>query len=94
MASALADFWTAAWHEGIGVSGGPFSWLQATACENNPHLLPPGIPAPRGHPQRVLLELLQTLLSLSPPHCQETRVMGTHILWEKQLCCVSCNTCI
>ncbi|KAI1238133.1 hypothetical protein IHE44_0012848, partial [Lamprotornis superbus] len=84
MASVLADFWTTAWHEGPGVSGGAFSWLQATACENNPRLLPPGIPAHGDSSQRVLLELLQTLLSLtplkhpwSPLSCQETSVMRT-----------------
>lgn len=67
MASVLADFWTAAWHEGIGVSGGAFSWLQATARENNPHLLPAGFQPHGDSSHRVLLELLQPLLSLSPP---------------------------
>lgn len=99
MASVLADFWTAAWHEGMGVSGGPFSWLQATACENNPRLLPPGIPAPWETEVRVLLELLQTLLSLSPPQLPGHKYdENVAFLLEKQLCCVlftvGSNTCI
>lgn len=88
MASALADFWTAAWHEGIGVSGGPFSWLQATACENNPHLLPPGIPAPRGRPQRGLLELCRPCCPCPPLLPRDKGEGNTQLVGEAALLCL------
>lgn len=94
MASVLADFWTAAWHEGIGVSGGAFSWLQTTACEHNPHLLPPGIPAPwrqqsegaaRAPPDPAVL--VESPPQLPREECDENAAF----VLEKQLCCVSCS---
>lgn len=101
MASVLADFWTTAWHEGIGVSGGAFSWLQATACENNPHLLPPGIAAPwrqqadsaaRAPPDPAAL--VSSVHPWSPLlSCRERSVMRTLLsCWRSSFAlCVSCS---
>lgn len=92
MASVLADFWPTAWHKGIWASGGAFMRFQATACENNPRLLPPGPFSPLG---QATNQPCQSYGFSSPaalfPSCVSLESSGAErgVSWERLalLCC-------